>query len=55
MEMTEFKVEIGDELNRIIEDPKEKTIQLLLLMKKNPKDYWIDPEIIDRLIEDLKF
>lgn len=34
---------------------KEKTIQLLLLMKKNPKDYWIDPEIIDRLIEDLKF
>jgi predicted nucleic acid-binding protein len=34
---------------------KEKTIQLLLLMKKNPKDYWIDPEIIDRIIKDLKF
>jgi len=33
MKMTEFKVEIGDELNRILEDPKEKTIQILIVLE----------------------
>lgn len=31
--MTEFKVEIGDELNKMIETPKEKTIQTLIVLE----------------------
>jgi len=34
---------------------KDTTIRLLLLIKNNPKDYWIDPKIIDRVIKELKF
>jgi len=31
--MTEFKVKIGDELSKIIEEPKEKTIQTLIVLE----------------------
>lgn len=34
---------------------KDRTIQLLNLMKNKPNDYWIDPKIIDRVLEELKF